>query len=279
MGIRGYKPITPGRRFMKISDFEDVTRAEGEKSLMTNLKKHAGRNNDGRLTCRHRGGGSKRQYRAIDFKRNKDDVKAKVASIEYDPNRSALIALLHYADGEKRYMLAPQGLKVGDTVMSGVNAEIRVGNSLPLSSIPVGTIIHNIELYAGRGGQLVRSAGGSAQLVAKEGDWAQVKLPSMEVRKVRMECRATIGTIGNGDHSNISSGKAGRTRWMGIRPSVRGTAMNPCDHPHGGGEGKNKTAGRHPCSPTGVLAKGGRTRKKNSATDRFIVRRRSAGRR
>ena len=235
MGIKKYKPTSPGRRNMTVSTFEEITKKEPEKSLLAPLTKTGGRNNKGRITVRHRGGGEKRHYRIVDFKRNKDDIPAKVAAIEYDPNRSAHIALLHYVDGEKRYILHPKGLKVGDTVISGSNADIKVGNALPLKDIPVGTVIHNIELKAGKGGQMVRSAGNSAQLMAKEDGYAQIRLPSGEVRMVRVECRATVGQVGNVEHENIRIGKAGRSRHMGFRPSVRGVVMNPADHPHGGG--------------------------------------------
>ncbi len=276
MPIRQYRPTSPGRRGMSVSTFEEITRTRPEKSLLTPLKSKAGRNNTGKITTRHRGGGVKRQYRIIDFKRNKDGVPARVASIEYDPNRSARIALLHYVDGEKRYILAPLGLKVGDTLMSGPDAEPRVGNSLPLKNIPQGMVIHNIEMTRGRGGQLVRGAGTSAQLMAKEGDYAQVRLPSGEQRMISIVCRATIGQVGNLDHSNISIGKAGRARHMGLRPEVRGAAMNPVDHPHGGGEGRAPRGGP-PRTPWGKKALGVRTRN-NKRTDQFIVRRRNASR-
>ncbi|WP_206830601.1 50S ribosomal protein L2 [Alicyclobacillus fructus] len=275
MGIKKYRPTSPGRRFMSVSTFEEITTDKPEKSLLVPLKKKAGRNNQGRITVRHRGGGHKRMYRIIDFKRNKDGVPAKVATIEYDPNRSARIALLHYLDGEKRYIIAPHGLKVGDVVMSGEDVDIRVGNALPLRSIPVGTVIHNIELYPGHGGQLARAAGASAQLMAKEGDYAQVRLSSGEVRKIRLECRATIGQVGNLDHENITLGKAGRSRWLGRRPTVRGSAMNPVDHPHGGGEGKAPIGRKSPMSPWGKPTLGKKTRKKNHPTDKYIVRRRT----
>jgi len=275
MGIKKYRPTSPGRRFMSVSTFEEITTDKPEKSLLVPLKKKAGRNNQGRITVRHRGGGHKRMYRIIDFKRNKDGVPAKVATIEYDPNRSARIALLHYLDGEKRYIIAPHGLKVGDVVMSGEDVDIRVGNALPLRSIPVGTIIHNIELRPGHGGQLARAAGASAQLMAKEGDYAQVRLASGEVRKIRLECRATIGQVGNLDHENITLGKAGRSRWLGRRPTVRGSAMNPVDHPHGGGEGKAPIGRKSPMSPWGKPTLGKKTRKKNHPTDKYIVRRRT----
>ncbi|MDI9258881.1 50S ribosomal protein L2 [Alicyclobacillus sendaiensis] len=275
MGIKKYRPTSPGRRFMSVSTFEEITTDKPERSLLVPLKKKAGRNNQGRITVRHRGGGHKRMYRIIDFKRNKDGVPAKVATIEYDPNRSARIALLHYLDGEKRYIIAPHGLKVGDVVMSGEDVDIRVGNALPLRSIPVGTIIHNIELYPGHGGQLARAAGASAQLMAKEGDYAQVRLSSGEVRKILLSCRATIGQVGNLDHENITLGKAGRSRWLGRRPTVRGSAMNPVDHPHGGGEGKAPIGRKSPMSPWGKPTLGKKTRKKNHPTDKYIVRRRT----
>ncbi len=272
MGIKQYKPTSPGRRFQSVSTFEEITKTEPERSLLKPLKKSGGRNSRGRVTVRHRGGGAKRRYRVIDFKRDKHGVPAKVASIEYDPNRSARIALLHYLDGEKRYILAPLGLKVGDQVVSGEEADIKPGNALPLSRIPLGTLIHNIELKIGKGGQMVRSAGGYAQLMAKEGNYAQIRLPSGEVRMVHLRCYATVGQIGNLDHENISLGKAGRARYLGRRPHVRGVAMNPVDHPLGGGEGKS-SGGRHPVTPWGVPTKGYRTRK-NKATDKYIIRRR-----
>jgi large subunit ribosomal protein L2 len=276
MPVKKYKPTSPGRRNMSVLTFEEITKKEPEKSLIEPLKKHAGRNNQGRITVRHRGGGNKRFYRRIDFKRDKHGVPAKVAAIEYDPNRSAFIALLHYRDGEKRYILAPLGLKVGDVVESGPNAPVRVGNALPLANIPLGTQIHNIELYPGRGGQLVRAAGTAAQLLAKQDDYAQIRMPSGEVRMVRLECMATIGQVGNVDHANVRIGKAGRRRHMGWRPAVRGSAMTPRDHPHGGGEGK-APAGMPPKTPWGKPALGYRTRR-NKKTDRFIVRRRYEGR-
>lgn len=275
MAIRKYKPTTPGRRFASVADFSDLSKKRPEKALTSSLHKKAGRNSAGRITRRHSGGGHKRLYRLIDFKRTKDGIPAKVAHIEYDPNRSARIALLVYNDGEKKYILAPLKLKVGDKVMSGEKADIKVGNSLPIANIPVGTIIHNIELKEGRGAELVRSAGGFAQLLAKEGKYANIKLPSGEVRLVRMTCRASIGQIGNTSHEIINLGKAGRKRWLGIRPTVRGTAMNPVDHPHGGGEGKNKSSGRDPVTPWGKPTLGYRTRQKNKATDKYIVRRRN----
>ncbi|MDP2181212.1 MAG: 50S ribosomal protein L2 [Actinomycetota bacterium] len=274
MGLKKYKPTSPGRRFQTVSDFSEITKSEPEKSLLEPLSKKGGRNNNGRITTRHQGGGHKRRYRKIDFKRNKDGVAAKVAAIEYDPNRSARIALLHYVDGEKRYILAPQKLGVGDMVMSGPDSDIKPGNALPLSDIPTGTVVHAIELHPGKGAAMARSAGTSAQLMAKEGGYAILRMPSSEMRKVLVKCRATVGTVGNAEHEGISIGKAGRARWMGVRPTVRGTAMNPVDHPHGGGEGKNKTAGRHPVTPWGVPTKGHRTRKKNKASDRLIIRRR-----
>lgn len=275
MAIRKYKPTTPGRRGASVADFSDLSKKRPEKALTSSLNKRAGRNSAGRITRRHSGGGHKRLYRIIDFKRTKDDIPAKVTHIEYDPNRSARIALLVYSDGEKKYILAPLKLKVGDKIMSGEKADIIVGNSLPIANIPVGTIIHNIELKEGKGAELVRSAGGFAQLLAKEGRYANVKLPSGEVRLVRMTCRATIGQIGNTSHEIINLGKAGRKRWMGVRPTVRGTAMNPVDHPHGGGEGKNKSSGRDPVTPWGKPTLGYRTRQKNKATDKYIVRRRN----
>jgi large subunit ribosomal protein L2 len=273
MGIRKLKPITPGTRFMSISTFEEITRTTPEKSLLAPLKKSGGRNNLGRVTSRHRGGGHKRQYRIIDFKRDKHGVPAKVYSIEYDPNRTARIALLHYADGEKRYILAPNGLKVGDVLMSGENAEIKVGNALKLKNMPLGSFVHNVELKPGKGGQLGRAAGSSLQLVAKEGKYGTLKLPSGEVRLVNLECMATYGVVGNSDHLNISLGKAGRSRWLGRRPHVRGVAMNPVDHPMGGGEGKT-SGGGHPVSPWGQKAKGLKTRKKRKPSDKLIVKRR-----
>lgn len=273
MGIKIHKPTSPGRRFNTCSSFDEITRERPEKGLVSTLRSSGGRNSYGRMTSRHRGGGHKRKYRLIDFKREKDGIPARVASIEYDPNRSAHIALLYYADGEKRYILAPGKLQVGDRLMSGSDAEIRVGNAMPLSRIPLGTTVHNIELNIGHGGQLARSAGGYAQLMAKEGQYAQLKLPSGEVRMVLQRCKATIGQVGNLDHENISIGKAGRHRWMGKRPRVRGVAMNPVDHPHGGGEGKS-SGGRHPVTPWGVPTKGFRTRGKKPS-DRMIVKRRT----
>jgi large subunit ribosomal protein L2 len=276
VAIKKYKPTSPGRRFATYLQHEAVTKGEPEKSLTEGLTKSGGRNSNGRVTSRHRGGGAKRRYRKIDFKRRKDGVPAKVAAIEYDPNRTAYIALLHYVDGVKSYILAPQRLQVGAMVSSGPEAEITVGNCLPLARIPVGTVIHNVELQPGRGGQLARSAGASVQLMAREGDMATLRLPSGEMRLVRAECRATIGTIGNAEHQNITVGKAGRKRHMGVRPQTRGTAMNPVDHPHGGGEGST-TAGRHPVTPWGVPTLGYRTRKKNKASDKYIVRGRRRG--
>ena len=275
MGIKKYNPTTPGMRGMTVSTFEEITTATPEKSLTKTLKKHAGRNQRGKITVRHRGGGTRPKYRIIDFKRTKDDIPAKVATIEYDPNRSANIALVVYADGEKRYIIAPQGLKVGDVIESGAASDIKVGNALPIANIPVGTIIHNIELKPGKGAQMVRSAGNGAQLMAKEGDFVQVRLPSGEVRKIRMECRATIGEVGNGDHQNISIGKAGRKRHMGIRPTVRGSVMNPNDHPHGGGEGKAGIGRVGPVTPWGKPALGLKTRKRGKDSNRYIVKRRN----
>ena len=276
MGIKSYNPYTPSRRHMTGSDFSEITTSTPEKSLTVSLKKNAGRNNQGKITVRHRGGGSRRKYRIIDFKRNKDGIPATVKTIEYDPNRTANIALLSYADGEKRYILAPKGLKVGNTVVSGADADIKPGNALPIANIPLGTIIHNIELKPGKGGQLVRSAGNGAQLMAKEGNYAQVRLPSGEVRMVRIECRATIGEVGNADHANISIGKAGRKRHMGWRPTVRGSVMNPNDHPHGGGEGRAPIGRKGPVTPWGKPALGYKTRKKNKDSNKYIVRRRNS---
>ncbi|HHT05466.1 MAG TPA: 50S ribosomal protein L2 [Hydrogenispora sp.] len=273
MAIKKYKPTSPGRRFVSVSSFEEITKTKPEKSLLEPLKKTGGRNAQGRITVRHRGGGHKRMYRRIDFKRDKFGIPAKVAAIEYDPNRTARIALLHYVDGEKRYIIAPDGLQVGDTVVSGPEADIKVGNALPLANIPTGTIIHNLELVRGAGGQLVKSAGAGAQLMAKEGEYAHVRLPSGEVRLIRQECMATIGQVGNIDHENITIGKAGRMRWLGFRPSVRGVAMNPVDHPHGGGEGRS-SIGRAPVTPWGKPALGHRTRKKKPS-DRLIIKRRA----
>ena len=272
MAIRRYKPTSPGRRFQTVSSFEEITSSEPERSLLRSANKSGGRNNNGRITSRRRGGGHKRRYRLVDFKRSKDGVPARVASIEYDPNRSARVALLHYVDGEKRYILAPAGLGVGESVMSGPQADIRPGNAMALSDMPLGMTIHNIELSPGKGGQMARSAGSSAQLMAREGKYAQLRLASGEMRLVLVTCRATIGQVGNADHENISVGKAGRSRWLGRRPSVRGVAMNPVDHPHGGGEGKT-SGGRHPVTPWGVPTKGYKTRR-NKRTEKLIVRRR-----
>ncbi len=272
MGVKKFKPTSPGRRFATISDFAEITRTKPEKSLTEPLKKSGGRNVNGRITTRHIGGGHKRKYRKIDFKRDKDGIPAKIASIEYDPNRSARIALLHYADGEKRYILAPQKIKVGDMIMSGVEADIKPGNSLPLQKIPLGTVLHAIEMQPGKGAQMARSAGTSAQLVAKEGDYAQLKLPSGEVRMALLRCKATIGIVGNAEHEILSVGKAGKSRWKGKRPTVRGVVMNPVDHPHGGGEGKSGQ-GRHPVTPWGKPTLGYRTRRTKSS-DRLIIRRR-----
>ncbi|HWU38531.1 MAG TPA: 50S ribosomal protein L2 [Candidatus Acidoferrum sp.] len=272
MGIKTYKPTSPGRRFQTVSDFSEITRREPERSLLLPLAKTGGRNAYGRITSRYIGGGHKQRYRIIDFRRDKIDIPARVASIEYDPNRSANIALLSYQDGEKRYILAPLSLKVGETVMSGEKADIKPGNTLPLKSIPLGTQIHNIELKRGKGGQMIRSAGSSAQLMAREGKYAHIKLPSGEVRLVHVDCYATVGQVGNLEHENVSVGKAGRTRWLGRNPRVRGVAMNPVDHPHGGGEGKT-SGGRHPVSPWGQPTKGYKTRR-SKRTTRFIVKRR-----
>jgi large subunit ribosomal protein L2 len=274
MAIKTFRPTSPGRRFTTVSTFQEITKAKPEKSLLAPLKKQAGRNNQGRLTVRHRGGGHKRNYRIIDFRRNKDGIPATVAAIEYDPNRSANIALLHYADGEKRYILAPATLKTGTVIYSGSGVDIKVGNSLPLKEIPFGTVIHNIELKPGKGGQVVRSAGTGAQLKAREGDYAHVELPSGEVRLFHVNCRATIGQVGNLDHQNITIGKAGRSRWLGKRPAVRGVVMNPVDHPHGGGEGKAPIGRPGPVTPWGKPALGYRTRKKRNKSDAYIVRRR-----
>ncbi|MCR4782408.1 MAG: 50S ribosomal protein L2 [Lachnospiraceae bacterium] len=274
MGIKTYNPYTPSRRNMSGSDFSEITKKTPEKSLVVTKKKNSGRNNQGKITVRHRGGGNRVKYRIIDFKRNKDGVPAKVAGIEYDPNRTANIALLHYADGSKAYILAPAGLTDGMTVMNGADAEIRIGNCLPLENIPVGTEIHNIELYPGRGGQLVRSAGGSAQLMAKENGYATLRLPSGEMRRVKLTCRATIGSLGNADHNLVKIGKAGRKRHMGIRPTVRGSVMNPNDHPHGGGEGKAPVGRPGPCTPWGKPAMGLKTRKKKKQSNKLIIRRR-----
>ena len=275
MGIRKINPITPGQRFMTVSSFEEITKKTPERSLVEDKKKNAGRNVSGKITVRHQGGGARQKYRIIDFKRNKDNVPAKVFSVEYDPNRSANIALLHYLDGEKRYIIAPLGLKVGDMIVSGETADIKVGNALPIANIPVGTMIHCIELKPGKGAQLVRSAGNAAQLMAKEGAYAQVRLPSGEVRLIPMNAKATIGQVGNIDHANIQIGKAGRKRHMGVRPTVRGSVMNPCDHPHGGGEGKSPIGKPGPVTPWGKPALGYKTRKKKNKTNKFIVRRRN----
>ncbi|MFQ6617667.1 MAG: 50S ribosomal protein L2 [Fidelibacterota bacterium] len=272
MGIRAFKPVTPSLRYRTVSTFEEITEKKPYKPLLLPIKKSGGRNNYGRITSRRRGGGHRRRYRLIDFKRDKRDIPAVVSSIEYDPNRSARIALLKYADGEKRYIIAPLGLKVGDSIQSGANAPLKIGNSLPLRNIPQGAFIHNIELIPGKGGQIVRGAGTSAQLMAKEGDFATVKLPSGEIRLINLNCYATIGEVSNPDHENISFGKAGKSRWIGRRPKVRGVAMNPVDHPMGGGEGKS-SGGRHPCSPWGKPAKGGRTRRKKKSDDYIIKRR------
>lgn len=274
MAIKSFKPYAPGRRFMTVAAFDEITTDKPERSLVEPLKKHAGRNQQGKLTVRHQGGGHKRLYRVIDFKRTKDSIPAKVATIEYDPNRSARIALLHYVDGEKRYIIAPNGLKVGDKIVSGPEADIKVGNALPLKNIPVGTVVHNIEMKIGKGAQLARSAGSSAQLMAKEGDHALLRLPSGELRKVHINCRATIGQVGNTDHENISIGKAGRSRWMNVRPANRGVTMNPCDHPHGGGEGHSPVGRKHPVTPWGKCAYGTRTRRPK-ASDKLIVKRRT----
>jgi large subunit ribosomal protein L2 len=274
MAVKIYKPVTPGQRGMTGNTFEEITKAKPERSLLVPLRKHGGRNSYGRVTVRHRGGGHRRAVRVVDFKRDKLNIPARVAAIEYDPNRTARLALLNYADGEKRYIIAPLGLRVGDTLVTGSQAEIRPGNCLPIASIPVGTLVHNVELKTGRGGQLVRSAGGAAQLLAKEGDYAQVRLPSGEVRLVRQECYATIGQVGNLDHSNVKLGKAGRKRHMGVRPTVRGSAMSPRDHPHGGGEGRQPIGMPGPKSPWGRPTLGYKTRR-NKKTDQYIVRHRS----
>jgi large subunit ribosomal protein L2 len=278
MGIRRYNPTSPGRRGASVSDFAELTPGgKPEKKLLRIKRRKGGRNNQGKITARHRGGGHKRKFRLIDFRRNKDDIPATVNSIQYDPNRSARIALLYYADGEKRYILAPEGLEAGQQVLSGEEAPPSVGNCLPLRKMPLGTTIHNIEMLPGRGGVLCRSAGMSATLMARDGDWAQITLPSGEIRRVPANCRATIGVVGNGEHMNIVIGKAGRNRWLGWRPFVRGTAMNPIDHPHGGGEGRTK-GGRHPCSPQGKSAKGGMTRNRRKPSNSAIVRRRKSRR-
>ena len=274
MSIKSFKPTSPARRHMTISSFKELTTDKPEKSLLVPLTKKAGRNARGKITVRHRGGGHKRKYRLIDFKRNKDSVPGKVSTIEYDPNRSANIALITYLDGEKRYIIAPNGLKVGDFVHSGPDADIKPGNALPIKNIPIGTIIHNVEMKPGKGGQLARSAGNSIQLMAKDGNYAQIRMPSGEVRMVHVNCRATIGQVGNQAHENITIGKAGKTRWLGFRPSVRGSVMNPNDHPHGGGEGRAPIGRTAPVSPWGKIAVGGKTRKKNKASDKFIVKKR-----
>ncbi len=276
MALKKYKPTSPGRRFMSVSSFEEVTKTRPEKSLTEPLKKTGGRNNNGRITTRHQGGGHKRRYRVVDFKRVKDGVPAKVAAIEYDPNRSARIALLHYADGAKSYILAPARIRVGATVESGPTADIKPGNALPLENIPTGTMVHNVELKPGQGGKMARSAGSSVQLVAKDAGYAVLRVPSGEMRRVQLSCRATVGQVGNTDHENQSIGKAGRNRWLGKRPGVRGSAMNPVDHPHGGGEGKSK-GGRHPVTPWGVPTLGKRTRRKHKESDKLIVRGRRRG--
>jgi len=271
--VKKYKPTTPGRRFLVGIDYSELTKKKPEKTLTKPIKKKAGRNVSGRITVRHKGGGHKRKYRVIDFKRKKDDIIARVNSIEYDPNRSCNIALIVYRDGEKNYILAPRGIKVGDSVISGDNVDIKTGNTLPLRKIPTGTFVHNIEMQLGKGGQLARSAGSSAQLMAKEGDYGNLKLPSGEIRLINLSCRATIGQVGNVEHDIMIKGKAGRSRWLGIRPTTRGTSMNPVDHPHGGGEGRGKS-GRPPSSPTGVKAIGYKTRKKRKLSDKMIIKRR-----
>ena len=276
MGIKKYNPTTPGRRGMTVSDFSEITGKSSVKSLLAPVKKHAGRNSYGKITVRHHGGGAKRKYRIIDFKRNKDGMPANVIAIEYDPNRSANIALLAYLDGTKTYILQPEGLKVGDTVFSGAQADIKPGNALPLENIPLGTLVHNVEMKPGKGGQLARSAGVYAQLMAKENGFAQLRLGSGEVRMIPLNCKATIGTVGNSEHENIKLGKAGRKRWMGVRPTVRGVVMNPCDHPHGGGEGKSPVGMPSPVTPWGKPALGYKTRKKNKASNKYIGRRRNA---
>jgi large subunit ribosomal protein L2 len=276
MAVKKYKPTSPGRRFMTTPSFEEVTKSEPERSLTEPLKKKGGRNNHGRITTRHQGGGHKRRYRVVDFKRSKDGVPAKVAAIEYDPNRSARIALLHYADGAKSYILAPAGLRVGAIVESGPRADIKAGNALPLEHIPTGTLVHNVELKPGQGGKMARSAGSGVQLVAKDAGYGVLRLPSGEMRRVPLGCRATVGQVGNAEHGNEQSGKAGRRRWLGKRPAVRGSAMNPVDHPHGGGEGKSK-GGRHPVTPWGVPTLGKRTRRKHKESDKLIVRGRRRG--
>lgn len=275
MAVKSFKPYSAGRRFMTVASFDEITTDKPEKSLTERLKKHGGRNQQGKLTVRHQGGGHKRLYRIIDFKRTKDGIPARVATIEYDPNRSARIALLNYADGEKRYILAPDGLKVGDKVESGAEADIKVGNALPLKNIPVGTTVHNVELKIGKGAQMVRSAGASAQLMAKEGDYALLRLPSGELRKVHVNCRATVGIVGNLEHENITLGKAGRSRWLGIRPENRGVAMNPNDHPHGGGEGRSPVGRKNPVTKWGKCAMGTKTRRKKKASESLIVKHRT----
>jgi len=277
MAIKKYRPTSPGRRFSTTPGFEEVTKSEPEKSLTVSIKRKGGRNNNGRITTRHQGGGHKRLYRIIDFKRDKDGVPGRVSSIEYDPNRSARIALIHYFDGEKRYILAPNKLKVGDQIESGPEADIKVGNALPMRRIPTGTTVHNIELHIGKGGQLARSAGTGSQIMAKEGNYAVLRLPSGEMRQVHLDCRATVGQIGNAEHENLTGGKAGRSRWRGVRPTVRGTTMNPVDHPHGGGEGSTPP-GRHPVTPWGVPTLGHKTRKANKPSNKYIIRRRGKGR-
>ena len=275
MAIKSFKPYSAGRRFMTVSAFTEITASKPEKSLLAKVTSKGGRNNTGKMTVRHQGGGHKRQYRIIDFKRTKDNIPARVATIEYDPNRSARIALLNYADGEKRYIIAPHGLKVGDVVYSGPESDIKPGNALPLANIPLGTQVHNIEMKIGKGVQIVRSAGTSAQLMAKEGNYALLRLPSGELRRVRVECRATVGVVSNIDHENITIGKAGRQRWKGIRPGNRGVTMNPCDHPHGGGEGKSPVGRKHPVTPWGKPAHGVKTRDKKKASSKLIVKRRT----
>ena len=275
MAIKSFKPYSAGRRFMTVSAFTEITASKPEKSLLAKVTSKGGRNNTGKMTVRHQGGGHKRQYRIIDFKRTKDNIPARVATIEYDPNRSARIALLNYADGEKRYIIAPHGLKVGDVVYSGPESDIKPGNALPLANIPLGTQVHNIEMKIGKGGQIVRSAGTSAQLMAKEGNYALLRLPSGELRRVRVECRATVGVVSNIDHENITIAKAGRQRWLGIRPGNRGVTMNPCDHPHGGGEGKSPVGRKHPVTPWGKPAHGVKTRDKKKASSKLIVKRRT----
>ena len=275
MAIKSFNPYSPSRRSMTVSTFEEITTDKPHRSLVDKLQQHAGRNNTGKMTVRHQGGGHKRQYRIIDFKRNKDSVPAKVATIEYDPNRTANIALLNYADGEKRYIIAPLGLKVGDVIVSGPDADIKVGNCLPMVNIPLGTMIHNVEMKIGKGGQLMRSAGAGAQLMAKEGDYALLRMPSGEIRKIHINCRATIGQVGNLDHENITIGKAGRSRWLGIRPANRGVAMNPNDHPHGGGEGHSPVGRKRPVTPWGKSAFGTRTRVKKHASSKLILKRRT----